>query len=46
MSNNNTCKNKITFNLFAYKLYINKQDLVINNLQGMIYQKTTTSQPE
>ena len=46
ISLNNSFENKVTYNLFAYKshaynTYI-KQDLALNNLQGLICHKTPT----
>ena len=49
----NSSKNDITYELFIYKsyviyiyiyIYIYKEDLVLNNQQGLIYYKTQSNQ--
>ena len=50
MSSYNSFQNKVTYSLFTYKSYIYiyiytyKVDLALNNLQGLIYHKTSTKQ--
>ena len=41
----NWFKRKVTYKLFISKSNIYKQDLALNNSQGLIYHKTPTKQP-